>query len=881
MKHRNESAAVMAVIVLMGLAVLSSPLISAEDALYSTASGIGPVDNSSSENFTIVVLPDTQGYSKWYPWLFDNQTQWIVNNKEALNIVFVTQLGDLVDHSDNITEWENANRSMSKLDGNVPWAVSPGNHDQVSGDQSNYTKYFGYGRFSGESWYGGAYTASDNANSYQLFSAGGDDYLILHIRCDAGDDALLWASNIIDQYPERRVIVSTHDYLVGVLKLGQRSDAGEHIWHTLIKPHADQIFLVLCGHSGTEDLITDTVNGHVVYQMLADYQNTTNIKSGWLRLLQFCPQQHTISVKTYSPYLNTYKTGPASEFTLDYNATANAEVYIRADGSVEPSTAPIQRNGNVYTLTGDIHGSIVVERSNVVIDGAGFTLQGTGADDHRPRYEPPDFRQSFNTAELWKLVPPDPYVTPDSNNTGIYSCAEKLTVRNLTITEFWCGIEIEYSADNYIAANEITNNSQGIWIHSSSNDTISGNTVIGNKQGITLTAAHENIHGNNITNNSEYGINLKWSFNNITGNNIESNSYGITFDHSACNVLKSNSFSNNSRVFNMADESSPEYTQDVDNSNFVGGKPIYYWLNKQDMVIPADAGWVALVNCTGIKVENLNLAFGQEILLISTANSTVIRNTIATSERGIYLDNSANINIAENSITDSYSSIHLKDSDDNHIEHNNVAGNTEGIYLESSSRNTVRKNDVTRNNVGIELFASSFNLVSENTLTANTQGVALNGTTYADYTITVYASQNNNVSRNNIKDNACGISIRLSSNNTFSNNNFVNNTNQAAVEVLQHIEYASANSWDNNSEGNYWSDYTIRYPDATEPNDSGIWNTPYVIDVNNQDNHPLTKPAANQGDEPNLTLTLILIAVPTATVAIAGLSIYRQKRKKQ
>lgn len=77
-------------------------------------------DNPLTENFTIVVLPDTQGYTQDYPWLFDNQTQWIVDNKEALNIVFVTHLGDLVNSYGNITQWEYANCSMSKLCDNVP-----------------------------------------------------------------------------------------------------------------------------------------------------------------------------------------------------------------------------------------------------------------------------------------------------------------------------------------------------------------------------------------------------------------------------------------------------------------------------------------------------------------------------------------------------------------------------------------------------------------------------------------------------------------------------------------------------------------------------------------------------------------------------------------
>lgn len=281
-------------------------------------------DNPLNENFTIVVVPDTQGYVKYYPWLFDNQTQWIVDNVDALNIVFVTHLGDLVDSYGNITQWEYANASMSKLGDNVRWAVLPGNHDGYYGDPAdleNYDNYFGYERFSGKSWYGGTYKTGDNRNSYQLFSAGGDDYLIFHIQYNPSDDVLFWASNVINQHPDRRVIVSTHDYIRGPYEPDRRSDIGERIWYGLIRQHADPIFLVLCGHAGTQSTLIDTVNGHVVYQLLSDYQNESNIESGWLRTLEFCPAQDKIYVKTYSPYLNEYKTDPTNDFTIDYSMT--------------------------------------------------------------------------------------------------------------------------------------------------------------------------------------------------------------------------------------------------------------------------------------------------------------------------------------------------------------------------------------------------------------------------------------------------------------------------------------------------------------------------------------------------------------------------------
>ena len=53
-------------------------------------------------------------------------------------------------------------------------------------------------------------------------------------------------------------------------------------------------------------------------------------------------------------------------------------VTISSDGNVVPSSAPIEHNGNVYTLTSNISGSIAVHRSNIVIDGAGYSLNGNG-----------------------------------------------------------------------------------------------------------------------------------------------------------------------------------------------------------------------------------------------------------------------------------------------------------------------------------------------------------------------------------------------------------------------------------------------------------------------------------------------------------------------
>ena len=60
-------------------------------------------------------------------------------------------------------------------------------------------------------------------------------------------------------------------------------------------------------------------------------------------------------------------------------ADASETIYIRADGSIDPDTALIQRDGNIYTFADNIYyDEIVVERDNIVVDGAGYTLQGSG-----------------------------------------------------------------------------------------------------------------------------------------------------------------------------------------------------------------------------------------------------------------------------------------------------------------------------------------------------------------------------------------------------------------------------------------------------------------------------------------------------------------------
>ena len=198
-------------------------------------------------------------------------------------------------------------------------------------------------------------------------------------------------------------------------------------------------------------------------------------------------------------------------------------VYIRADGSIDPPDAPIHRDGNVYTLTDNITSSrngIVVQRDNIIIDGAGYTLEGTGSE--------------------W--------------SKGIdLSGKTNVTVQNAQIKNFYYGIYLFYSSNNSICGNNITeNNHAGIWLYYSSNNSIVGNNVTENNwYGIYLFSSSNNsIIGNMITANKDYGIVLDYYSNNneISENSILANGWdGVHLLYSRSNNIARNNIEANGR----------------------------------------------------------------------------------------------------------------------------------------------------------------------------------------------------------------------------------------------------------------------------------------------------------------------------------------------
>ena len=274
----------------------------------------------TGEAFSIIVLPDTQYYSESYPQTFSAQTQWIVQNKDTMNIAFVTHEGDIVEVATETYQWDNADAAMSLLEDpattglpdGIPYGLVYGNHDMPT---DNYNTYFPVSRFAGRGYYGGSYDG-DNEDSYQLFDGGGMGFIAIHFGYyDSPPQSLLdWADGLLKTHSDRRAIVVAHR-LIG--SSGAWSSQGQATYDAL--KDNPNLFLMLCGHVTTEARRTDVYNGNTVYTLLADYQSRSNGGNGWLRILELSPTDDVIHVKTYSPTLNQFETDANSQFDLSYD----------------------------------------------------------------------------------------------------------------------------------------------------------------------------------------------------------------------------------------------------------------------------------------------------------------------------------------------------------------------------------------------------------------------------------------------------------------------------------------------------------------------------------------------------------------------------------
>ena len=489
------------------------------------------------------------------------------------------------------------------------------------------------------------------------------------------------------------------------------------------------------------------------------------------------------------------------------------------------------------------------------------------------------YNESVSIDVAISLIGEDPPTTTIVGDLRLSGTVVLIRHNNVNVTGFtiqpsaysWTrrGVHLLHVSYCNVFGNVILKNEEGIWLYGCSTNNITGNTVSGasfggytscgisvdcspnnwicgnvvrdNKVGVSFISSPDNtLYNNTITNNLHAGLDVASDGNNILENTIEHNlEYGIQLS-GVNNVLKGNKLNNNSLNFDIdpktrIDFGNSKFANDVDSSNTIEGKPIIFWVNKQDQTVTEDAAFVVLVNCKNIIVENLNLSKNTVgIILVSTVNSKVTKNSVEVPHYGIFVYNSSGNTIANNFV---------------------FKGGI-GIFLHSAFQNELIGNSITDATSGITLEFSNANIIDGNIVLGGSGGIRLDG------------SNNNTVRKNVVKDcEQLALSVwRNASQNLFYLNSLIDNIKN--VEPYRPRSPAfPINIWDNGTVGNFWDDYH-----GTDNNDDGIGDTPYVIDENNQDNYPLTEPYAIPEFPSQIILPLFLMAALAAVIVRKRLS---------
>jgi hypothetical protein len=271
----------------------------------------------AAENFTIVMLPDTQYASESWPEVFRAQMAWVDAQQTASNIRYVLHVGDVVDNSDQVAQWNNSKSAMGLPTDDVPYIIGPGNHDLDSTTTRAATRYnthYPRGTFTALPTFGGTYPATANDNAYHTFTAGGVDWLVIAMKYAPSAAEITWANQVVSAHPNHSAILVTHAYQNGTTK----DTNGNNLWTNLVSKHANFRF-TFSGHYVNAGVITQQgVNGNTVHQIQADYQNSTSRDpNSYLRVMTYNATTDSLDVKTYSPFLNRYMTDAKNQFVLN------------------------------------------------------------------------------------------------------------------------------------------------------------------------------------------------------------------------------------------------------------------------------------------------------------------------------------------------------------------------------------------------------------------------------------------------------------------------------------------------------------------------------------------------------------------------------------
>ena len=293
--------------------------------------------SDNDDYFSIIILPDTQYYTSRFPDFIYHQMDWIVQNRDLLNIQYVVHMGDITDNNKE-SAWEVASSSYKILEeAGIPYSVVCGDNDIKNPQKNSYdgkrhtelfNKYFPVSRFDkpGSWWKGGFFDLGKIDNYYCLFRYRDYRYMILNLEIAPRSPVLKWASTICSGNSTEKVFVVTHDYIdsqgkrLDDLKTFElhgkdangkpKGNNADEVFNKLIKKNPN-ILMVLCGHKNgtyekTVKIPLDSGKTRKVFEILSDFQDEKMKGSdersgkGLLRVLKIYPVRNEFVLSTVS-----------------------------------------------------------------------------------------------------------------------------------------------------------------------------------------------------------------------------------------------------------------------------------------------------------------------------------------------------------------------------------------------------------------------------------------------------------------------------------------------------------------------------------------------------------------------------------------------------
>lgn len=265
--------------------------------------------------------------------MFAECMNWIINNRDTLNIKFMVQNGDLVDWDDAThTHYVRADAGLDILDNaNFPYALCIGNHDtaavQYGGsaapgnvnqnlrNTSTFNSYFPVSRFDNLQ---GVYENNKVDNTYHYFSAAGLQFLVMSLEFCPRSGVYTWADAIIKAHPHHNVIIFSHyilesDGSVSGSNAGYGDTSAQTMYNSIIRDNTNVRF-TFSGHVGTWASRTSTsgTTGHKTYHVLDCWHD---YNSNPTRVCTFDIPAGTMNTQVYDPKSNTWRSGTNANFS--------------------------------------------------------------------------------------------------------------------------------------------------------------------------------------------------------------------------------------------------------------------------------------------------------------------------------------------------------------------------------------------------------------------------------------------------------------------------------------------------------------------------------------------------------------------------------------